>query len=169
MATYKLIENRTTTSTVAYIEFTSIPQTYTDLVIHQDTRTSSAGDGRIVGNFNGTGGMPSQLNYGFGGGTFGATNYTTTDSVITFGNGASNWTASTFGGNKLYIPNYSSSTLTKTTISYGSGENNGTDSIMGFMAANWPTTTAVNTIRLYPFTGSWLAQSTFTLYGISNA
>ena len=105
--TYTLISSNTLSSSAASITFSSIPATYTDLVLRWSVNTSSLQDGGIYFN-----------------GTLGTTNYSRT---FLAGNGATasssrnsnreiidldylaSATANTFASGEMYLPNYAGS------------------------------------------------------------
>ena len=175
-STYTLISSNVLSSTAASVTFSSIPSTYTDLVIRASVRNS--GD-----NGNNTAAMSTTFN----GDT--ATNYSWTyvyASVSTspisgqtsaynniqgyfISNGSSS-TASTFANTEIYIPSYAGSN--KKPVSYfGAPETNSTTldgNSIG--AALWQGTAAITTILLKPVYGAnFVSGSSFYLYGIKNS
>jgi hypothetical protein len=170
MPTYTLIASNTVgVGGVASVTFSSIPATYTDLVIKSSARssdvTSGFGDAILV-QFNGSGAsLTSRRLYGTGAGAAslsGTTAYT--------GSMSSNiQTANTFGNSELYVPNYASANF-KSSSSDGVNENNGAQAIAQFSANLWSSTSAITSLTVLPETGTlFLQHSTFYLYGISNA
>ncbi len=153
----------------ASFDFTSIPATYTDLVVKVSARTNRSleVDGLLVrfNNDNTSGNYSGRRIYGAGSGSGGSD---TTYAGMPF-NTATNATASTFGTIDLYIPNYAGSTAKSFSVD-GAGENNATTTYMGFGAGLWTGTAAITRITLYPETGTLFNQySTAYLYGVSNA
>lgn len=147
------------------IDFTSIPQTYTDLylVIHgRTTRSGSDVDGNRL-NFNSsTTGYTNRLLFGNGAAVF-----SNTDTNATAGNstGAAN-TANTFGSSGVYIPNYTSSN-NKSFTAEGVGENNATGAFQFVSGALWSNVAAITSISIKSESGSdYVQHSTATLYGI---
>jgi hypothetical protein len=168
--TYKLIETITVGSGgAANIEFTSIPQTYTDLLILCSTRSGNASVGDdILIRFNGlTTNLSSRSVYGTGSGT-GSNNYA---SIAAVGyTSAASATASTFGNCSLYIPNYASTTVNKSVSGDGVAENNATTAVSLFGSGLWSSTAAITQINILPNAGSaWLQYSSASLYGIKNS
>jgi hypothetical protein len=147
----------------ANIEFTNIPQTYTDLVIKVSARSNRAsfpGDGVTI-TLNTTG-----INAARGLAGDGGTPTSDTDLIVGVCT-ASTATASTFGNMDIYIPNYTSST-NKSISSDAANENNATNSTLRLTASLVNLTSAVTSLKLAPFLGTLFAQySTATLYGIS--
>jgi hypothetical protein len=170
--TYTLISGSLLSSTTASVTFSSIPQTYTDLLVKTCVRTSRSNF--IVSTFefqlNGdTTGIYS-LNYMSGSGTtFSASNapdQTASQIVYTAANTA---TANTFGNTEIYFPSYTNSAK-KVTSSISTGENNATASYLGVTAHLAQLTSAIDSIRFFSNSGySFLADSSFYLYGIKNS
>lgn len=169
--TYKKIASATVTSaTQANIEFTSIPQTYTDLVIKISGRTTRTTSGVFDGielTFNGTTtGYSERLLYGDGSSALSASQ---TAANLRFHYATSNdATASTYGSNEIYIPNYTGNT--NKSVSFDSvSENNATAAIQALNAGLWSNTAAITSIKLDPNGGDWVQHSTAVLYGISKS
>lgn len=147
------------------IDFTNIPQTYTDLVLQLSIRTTYNGtavDGRIV--FNGQNSNASgKLFYGQGSGAAASGNYS---SLFIWYPGAAA-TASNFSNISVNIPNYAGSNPKCTSHDIVS-ENNTTFSYVMTFAGLWNNTAAINSISITDNNGgSWVAGSTATLYGIT--
>ena len=159
MSTYVPIQAITLTSNVSSIEFTGIPQTYTDLVLVM------------------TGGFNSALGYGLGVrlNNVSASQYTSTYLV---GDGTSASSGRYTSQTEMYLGapgrntlnsmgilnfiNYSNANTSKTVIARYSNPSISTWTAVGL----WSNTQAINTIRLTPEVASWLSGSTFTLYGM---
>ncbi len=168
MPTFTKIETITVGSGgVASITFSSIPTTYTDLVVLVSCRSSQVGAfadyGKIT--FNSSSSTFSYRDFYGNGTTASSTNGAVNTIFVYQGNAA---TASTFGNASIYIPNYTGSNNKSFSID-SVVENNGTTAYQTITAGLWSTTTAINSVGLAPASGTWLEHSTFTLYGISNA
>jgi hypothetical protein len=154
----------------ANIEFTSIPQTYTDLIIKTSIRNNetSAIYSNINLEFNGlaTAIYSARRLYGTGGAA-GSDSYSGLTSAPGGWVAGPSATASVFSNGDLYIPNYTSSN--SKSFSWDSlGENNAVASISGISAGLAGTTAAITSIKLS--TGSTILQySTATLYGIKSS
>lgn len=153
----------------ASIDFTSIPQTYTDLYILVSNRNSNAANDNswLVAQFNGDTGSNYQTKrlYGSGSGT-GSSDLSTTFVRCSWspGNGR---TANTFANNSIYIPNYAGSTA-KSVSADGVEENNASTAFQSIEAGRWSGTAAITSIKLFCNDGyNFVAGSTATLYGIS--
>ncbi len=167
--TYKLISKVTVGSGgAANIEFTSIPGTYTDLVIKISGRFSVDSASAFL-RYNGTTTNGSSR---FLEGSGSAVS-STTDNSYQYGpvHGIVNSTktASVFGNAEIYIPNYTSSN-NKSSSSDGVTENNGTATTMALGANLWSNTAAITSIQIVPAAGGNFVQySTARLYGIKNS
>jgi hypothetical protein len=161
------IQTYTLSATTASVTFSNIPQNYTDLKIVASARTGrpASGSDWIKISFNGVTTNLSMIAIYAGGTTAG--NYTDTSIYSTTNSNAQ--TASTFGSTEFYIANYTNSTH-KTVLAKGVGEtNDSTSNDLTFVTGRWSSTAAITSITLTPYTGpNFLANSTFTLYGISN-
>jgi hypothetical protein len=149
------------------ISFSSIPATYTDLVIKVSSRSafSTFINDPILATFNG-----STSN-------FSAIYLTTNGSSLFSGtfardigdSASSSATSNTFSSNDIYIPNYAGSTNKSYSVDHVL-ENNATSTNMGFVAGLWSNTAAITSITLTSNNGSnFLQYSTATLYGIKNS
>ena len=165
----KLIETKTLATAQAFIEFTSIPDTFTDLVVVCSLRNSSAGNQNGTLTFNGsTSGYSERLLFGNGATT--ATD-NASGSLINWADyhPGTNATANTFGNSRTYIPNYTGSNA-KSVSSDAVSENNGTTAIQYLNAALWNNSAAITSLRFAPSEGAnFVAGSTISLYGIGGA
>jgi len=147
------------------IEFTSIPNTYTNLIILTSLRGTSNGWQGWNLYFNNTntnltnryllgdGSSPASGNFSAGyGGTVPGTNTT----------------ANTFDNSNIYIPNYISSN-NKSYSADNVAENNATSAYQNLITGLWSNTSAITQITLYPQAGNFAQYSTATLYGIKNS
>lgn len=150
----------------ASIEFTSIPATYTDLIILTSTRCSGT-DSDIRLTFNTSGGTYT-LRKLLGNGS---TASSETGSNAFLRNNPSGATASTFTNSMVYIPNYAGSNA-KSLSADSVAENNGTTAVAQLTAGNWSGTSAITSIKIDSTSGpsqTLVEHSTATLYGIKNS
>jgi hypothetical protein len=169
---YVLLERTELNATTASVTFANIPQSgYTDLKIVMSARTESANVYRnVYVSFNGsTSSFSSRELYGTGSAT-GSGNSSTSPGGgqgVGYVNGTST-TASTFSNNEIYIPNYRSS-VAKSISNDFVVENNATSSLAGFVATLWNpgTQAAITSITLTPDGTNFVANSTFSLYGLA--
>ena len=165
--TFELIASNTVGSGgSASIDFTSIPSTYTDLVLKISGRISIA---QIYGSFwlniNGT---TTNRSYRYlEGNGASASSGSGTNTNISTGEGNSN-TANTFANVELYFPNYAGSSNKSFSVD-SVGENNATTSYMDLYAQLWSSTAAINQLTILPESGTILQYSTAYLYGVKNA
>jgi hypothetical protein len=152
------------------IDFTSIPQGYTDLMLAYSVRVSRSGT-----TFTQLGIRINAASTNYSTTTLSGNGSTVTSSSNTTGYFAyesssmnsSNSTANTFSSGNLYIPNYTSSNYKSALVDFVT-ENNATASNVVLSAALWSNTSAVTSITLNePNSNSNFDQySTATLYGI---
>jgi hypothetical protein len=169
MANYVLLERIELNASAASITFANIPQTgYTDLKVVVSARDSSTAD--AAGNlynisFNGsTTTYTNILLYGDGASAGSASVYTRMAGEAT--TSATGSTANTFGNGEIYIPNYTSANY-KSWSSEGVAERNATNAYAALNAGLWSTTSAITSVAISPNSGSWVANSTFSLYGLA--
>lgn len=181
--TYTLISTVTVGSGgTSNITFSSIPQTYTDLVLFFSVRSnnSSAGSGlyeSLVTRVNGSssGGDYSSIilrGDGTGGVSNGYYNLNVGWSMPGTYVNAANVAASTFSNFQMYVPNYTSSSIPKTLSSEGTAATNSANTVGANSrgAGRYVPTTAITSISIAPEYGSgWVENSTAYLYGIKNS
>jgi hypothetical protein len=152
----------------ASINFTGIPQTYTDLLVMHSLRSNSSQIYDILGlTFNGNvGNIYSTRNIRGNGAT--AISQSLTSQVkmeFELPNGNTS-TASTFSNGQFYIPNYTSSN-NKSASSEIVQETNATTAYIAMDAGLAATTAPISSMRIFPVVGSlWQQYSSATLYGI---
>ena len=164
-ATYEKIATTTLGSAQATVEFTSITQSYTDLVIVTNSGNSSGADHAFfmqVGNGSYDTGSNYSSTYMFGNGSSVVSgresNQTRALNMRTGG--------TLIGNGFVHCMNYSNTTTNKTFLSRGNTADNMTVAYVNL----WRSTSAINRIKLTDETGAnFLTGSTFTLYGIKAA
>ena len=165
--TFTLIASYTIPSATTAYTFSSIPGTYTDLVLYASVRESRTGQNwnGINLTLNGTGKTAVRNLYGTGS----ATSSTSTDNYEAGGGTTDSATANTFSNNSIYIPNYTSS-VNKSISVDSVTETNATAALATLTTSTYAVTTAVTSITLTAEGGYNLnAGSTFYLYGVKNA
>ena len=164
MATYIQIGSTVTVGAggAAYVEFASIPSTYTDILIKLSTRSDNAG----VYN-----GVQITLNgASVTGRRLGMENSATYSDTTPYPySNAAGSTASTFANTEIYIPNYASTTTYKSISVDSVSENNASNNGMDFVAALYSANTAVSTVRVTPGASNFVQYTTASLYGISKS
>jgi hypothetical protein len=165
--TMTLIETKTLGAAAASIEFTSIPQTFTDLIIVSSLRTDNNPDSSDYGiaglSINGsTANITSRALVGSG--SAASSSSGTAINIVTAG---SSNTASTFGNFALYISNYTSSVAKSLSLDNVT-ENNATRAWQVIQAGLWNSSSALTS---FGFTasasGNFVTGSTISLYGIT--
>jgi hypothetical protein len=151
----------------ADIEFTSIPSTYTDLVVKISARQGA--ENAFALTFNGETTLFSVRRLQ-GDGSSATSNVAagTTSAIRVIGIASSGSTANTFGNSEIYIPNYAGSNNKSVSID-AVNENNGTEAYMNLAAGLWSNTAAINQITITPLAGSIAQYSTAYIYGIKNS
>lgn len=146
------------------IEFTNIPQNYTDLLLKVSIRSSAAAnvvDGNITFNSSSSSFSWKEL---FTNGSSAISGSNTTNNAL--GQPAANsLTSSTFSSYDIYVPNYISSNNKSFSVDFAT-ENNATLAYLGCIAALWSNTSPINAINIAPSSGNWQQHSSATLYGI---
>ena len=169
--TYELIASNTLTTSAASVTFSSIPATFTDLVL----RFSALSSGAIFFNtwsiqFNNTGSVYSTTRLQGTGSAASSTrgdNQSQLRDMLAMRGTAG--TSSIFSTGELYIPNYLSNS-NKVARAFSEAENNSTSDRLLVTANLYRDTTPISTITFYSATNPYNieAGSTFHLYGISN-
>ena len=162
--TYKKIASVTVgAGGASSIDFTSIPATYTDLVVKVSARDTTA-NGEFYLRFNSsTTNYSDKWLYGTG-----SSASSTTNTKIDLFLASSGYTANTFGSTDIYIPNYRSSNY-KSTSADSVQENNATASYALLDAGLWSDTSAITSVNLIPAGGTFAQYSSATLYGIKSS
>ena len=167
--TFKLIASVTVGSGgAATMDFTSIPATYTDLLVKRSARGTVSGnnvDTKMT--FNGVTSAYTIRNV-YGDGTS-ALSFSDATTAYTGGetNGTST-TALTFDNVEIYIPNYAGSTNKSFSLD-NVVENNATFGLNWLQAGLWSNAAAITSITFTPGSGNFAEFSTAYLYGIKNS
>ena len=164
----KLIESKTITTAQANIEFSLIPQTFTDLVVLISGR--STGSSSVGGAYaelrpnSSTSGIASRALRGLGSGSA----QSQPETILLVRINPSDYTASTFCNSSVYISNYAAST-NKSFSSDAVTENNATESQQSLLAGLWSNTAPITSFLLVPGSGNFASGTTVSLYGIGGA
>lgn len=152
----------------ASITFTSIPSTYTDLVVKISARGLNSNPYCYTAlALNGV--TTNQTSRGLNGTATSASSFSASNFQF-FINGNTS-TASTFSNNEFYIPNYAGSTNKSLSLD-GVFESNSTaadNNYLQLMADLWSNTAAITSITITGVTGNLAEHSSAYLYGVSNA
>lgn len=161
--TYIPIATQTLSSTASTVTFSSIPQTYTDLVVVVNG-TVSTNSWDLYVRFNGDTGSNYSVTRLWGSGSAAGSNRLSNDTLI----------QSTYYGSLgteqsnqiLNVMNYSNTSTYKTMLVRANRAGQGVDASVGL----WRNTAAINSLTLLLFSGGQFAVgSTFSLYGIASA
>ncbi len=169
MATYTLISSNVLSSSAASVTFSSIPATYTDLILRLSARGSTvsvAGNLYLTFNAQAQGSITTLLGDGTTAtsqrNSFSGFQYTRSD------NNNANSTTSTFSSVEFYFPSYQSTALKPFFLS-AAVEQNATLGYITAQAGLHAGTSGITSIDIAPDSGSFVQYSSFYLYGISNA
>jgi hypothetical protein len=159
----QVIQHQELASSQASITFSSIPQTFTDLLVVTSLRTSrSAVAEQVLISLNGsTSSFSVRALYGSGSSTASFSAGRDTLNAV-----SANATANTFSNSSIYLPNYTSAN-NKSFSADDVTENNGTEAYQFIIAGLWSDTAAITSLALTPGAGgSFVQYSSATLYGI---
>jgi hypothetical protein len=155
-------------ASAAAVGFTSIPQTYTDLIVHLSVRSTYATGYDSIGMyFNGV--QTTQSNTFLNGtGSGYSSNRSTYRALATINSAFNN--PNVFSSITITIPNYAATIYKQISIDHVL-EGNQAASVLTIGAELWSNTAAINSITFDTATsGVALAQYTeFTLYGVKNS
>jgi hypothetical protein len=169
--TYQLIASNTLSSSAASVTFSSIPSTYTDLVVRWSVRTdygSTRTGFRAAFNSITTGYSETYIiqydSTVVASGTYTGNSYFNAEYIN--GTGA---TANSFGSGEFYLPSYTAS-ANKQICQFSVSEGSSTTAT-GMYTKAWllSQTAAISSITLTANTGNFVSGSSFYLYGISNS
>lgn len=171
--TYTLISSNVLGSDTPSLTFSSIPATYTDLVLQASVRGSrSAIWAGVMMQINGNSGVSYSNTYLKGNGATAQSARNTTSSAFDAITSATGNTAfaNTFGSLEIYIPNYLIA-QNHPLGSFGVQENNTGQPELGVTAGLGRVASAITSLTFIPASGStnFLTGSSFYLYGIKNS
>ena len=167
--TYTPIATYTASGSSNNISFSSVPSTYTDLVLvisGRSTVAASTTQAIMVLNGDATGTSYSNTLLK-GNGSAASSSRNSNYAQLYFMNdipGVSA-TGNYFSVVNVSFQNYSNTTTYKTIIARNAAPSDSTDALVGL----WRSTAAINSISISAVSGNWVSGSTFTLYGIAAA
>lgn len=164
-STYTPISTTLLSTSSASVTFSSIPQTYTDLVLITDCIGDNASYPQIRLNSD-TGTNYSYTSLRGQSGSVTASRGSNQSWLYITGSGVYS-TNSYQLGNIVFFNNYSSTTQYKTALARDNSYQ-GTPSI-DYVCVTWRNNSAISTINIVPGNGNFSAGSMFTLYGIKAA
>ena len=166
-STYTPIATNTLSSAVSSVTFSSIPQTYTDLILVTGIKKSAGNAAYIrANNDSGTNYSTTYL-YGSGGTATSTrdTNRTWFDSL-----GATATGTNTFALSTNHIMNYSNSTTYKDILARKQYSiTSGTWDYTEASISTWRSTAAITQLDILAIAGNFEIGCTFTLYGVKSA
>ena len=164
-STYTPIATTTLGASQTVVTFSSIPSTYTDLIVvlNAGFSTAAAIVSRMTFNSD-TATNYSQINFYGTGSTF-AGSRATNQSSISVENLVTTASAALRDLSIIQIMNYSNSTTYKPALVRQNNNPNG----VVFSAGVWRSASAINSVTLTASSSTYISGSTFTLYGIAAA
>ena len=163
--TYTLIAHTELSSSQTSITFSSIPATFTDLLLvfsGRNNQTSNTWGEVLIAPNNNTSNRSSRILFGTG-----SSAGSDSSSDIRFWVSNNSSTSSTFGSTNVYIPNYRSSAAKSFSID-SITENNGTSALAVIAAGLWNDTAAITSLVLSNGSVELLSGTSATLYGITS-
>ena len=169
--TYTLISSNVLASSAASVTFSSIPSTYTDLVLRFSTRSDDA----IVRSpfYVTVNGLTTTI-YSYtqmtGIGAATASGRATSTTAWDYQGDGSTATASTFRSAEIYIPNYAGTTQKPVSGNFVAENNSATSNVVAAQAGLANLTSAITSISFVnQSTFNFVTGSSFYLYGIKNS
>jgi hypothetical protein len=160
--TMTLIETKTLGAAAASLEFTSIPQDGTDLLIKASLRHDGSNATGIYISFNG-----NILNFSAIYINALSPNTPTSAPLARYiGSSTDDVTANVFSSTEIYIPNYSGSG-NKSYSTENVTENNAVGAYQNLVAGLWSNTSPITSFSLATTSNNWRAGSTISLYKIT--
>jgi len=162
-STYTPIATNTLASNTGTVTFSSIPSTYTDVVLVMNIKGTVDSIPYIRLN------SDTGTNYSYtnieGNGTSATSGRSSSQSFMFITN-SSQYTSNNFSFNNIsHFMNYSNTSVNKTVLS----RTNAAASATEIYAGLWRSTSAIDTISISAYDGSLAIGSTFTIYGIKAA
>ena len=165
--TYVALQTQVLSSSASSITFTSIPQTYTDLVLVINAATNT-GTGTLIWQV-GNGTIDTGANYShtnlYGTGSAAGSTIQANTSTPYLNYFAEVNTTANANVTEVHFQNYSNTTTYKTILSRANNAASGVSAVVGL----WRSTAAINQILLKLTSNSFAAGSTFSIYGIKAA
>jgi hypothetical protein len=167
--TYQLISSNVLGSSAASVTFSSIPSTYTDLVVKFSARIDRAVTDSTM-----------QITTNVSGSVYSGTRLRGNGSAVsTAPQTASSWEqntinagtslANTFTNGELYFCNYALTSTNKPVSYFATTENNATLAYIDSIAQLLSSTTAITSVTFGAYGFNFVAGSSFYLYGIKNS
>jgi hypothetical protein len=165
--TYEPIRATTVGTATSTVTFSSIPQTYTDLILVSNYATSVLNEDAYV-QFNSDTGSNYSRTHIRGNGSSVFSSRASSQPFIPIDIDSSGTTLSTGLQTTTHIMNYSNSTTFKNTLCR-SGTTGGSFTGTTLLVGLWRNTNAITTIDIKATGGNFVVGSTFTFYGVKSA
>lgn len=167
--TYQLIASNVLATTATSVTFSSIPATFTDLLVKLSIRNNggSTQNTTLLSLINGTTGFSNRWIRGDGSSVISLGNLVGTSAYVGQNPGSAA-TSNTFDNTEIYIPNYLVSS-NKPFSTFSMQENNSSTAYSGVTAGLWSNTAAITSLTFDANGDSFVAGSSFYLYGIKNS
>lgn len=166
-----LISSQTLGSAAASVTFSSIPATYTDLVLRYASRSDTSTTSLNI-TFNSDTATNYSSTYVYGDGTNAVSGRDTSVANINEAvkSNATASTANTFTNDEIYIPSYTVAQNKPLSSSAAMEINSASNTYVGTGAHLWRNTAAISSIQLALAGGAnFVSGSSFYLYGIKNS
>jgi hypothetical protein len=168
--TFTLIQSQTLSSNAVSLDFTSIPNTYTDLVLYVSTRNVTTTEQWLSVGFNNNTSNYAMMFLWYDGGTLRGAAPTNQPPFLS-SLADQNSPANTWSNGQIYIYNYASAIGKSYTGWSAQATTSSSNSYWGFSGSKWANTAAISTINITTRQAPSVAissGSTFYLYGIKN-
>jgi hypothetical protein len=165
--TYTPIASVTLSASASEVVFSGLPQTFRDLIVVAQVRSNRAAtDDDLFAQFNSdTGANYSYVRMvGRSAGASSASNINGTNQNDLGQIPAASSTSGQLANTIFQVMDYAETNKHKTTLTRTNAA--GSTDVTGAHAGRWANTSAISTIRIYPRLGSFIADSTFTVFGV---
>ena len=162
--TYEKIATNTLGSAAASVTFSSISSAYTDIVVVVQAAVTT-GSVALRMQFNSDTGANYSSTWLTGNGTAASSSRSTGNTYMKIDENTGMNTTLGQGLNLINVMNYANATTYKTVLTRPNRADLGVDAFVGL----WRSTAAINAITLLTSSSTFVAGSTFTLYGIKAA
>lgn len=167
--TYTLISSNTLSSSAASVTFSSIPSTYTDLVLKTSTRLDSGAVATALYiSFNSVSANYSLTRIQGNGSTASSGRDSAASVWYGYASNGTGTAANTFSNVELYIPNYTGSSAKCASLIIGAEDNTSTAYTNAEALLN-SATAAITSVTFSSASSNFVSGSSFYLYGIKNS
>lgn len=166
-----LISSQTLGSSAASVTFSSIPATYTDLVLKWSARSDTATTSCIL-TFNSDTATNYSSTYVYGDGTNAVSGRDTSVANINelIYSNATGSTANTFTNMEMYLPSYTASQNKPISVATVLEYNSASNPIVGAGAHLWRNSAAITSLTIgFSNSTNFVSGSSFYLYGLKNS